>query len=202
MPALLTSTSTPSNSEAVRSASSSTALESAMSTSTAMDRPPPARTRAAVSSRPSGSSPAATTDAPHRPRARAVARPRPEDAPLTTAVLPRRSIPPRCAPIEAPPYCAKTVATLGGRVLRPRRGCSHRLLPRIEVGSDPHERRWLLWWWPVTESGPSTAPRVTVVRSSPRLGDTESNLRRALDHIEALAGETDLVVFPELFSTG
>jgi predicted amidohydrolase len=45
-------------------------------------------------------------------------------------------------------------------------------------------------------------PRVAVVQSSPRLGDTEGNLRRALDHIEALSGKTDLVVFPELFSTG
>jgi predicted amidohydrolase len=55
----------------------------------------------------------------------------------------------------------------------------------------------------VTESGPHDgAPRVAVVQSSPRLGEAERNLRQALEHIEALGGEADLVVFPELFSTG
>lgn len=45
-------------------------------------------------------------------------------------------------------------------------------------------------------------PRVAVAQTVPRLGDVEANLAAAESWIQALAGHADLVVFPELFTTG
>lgn len=45
-------------------------------------------------------------------------------------------------------------------------------------------------------------PRVAVAQTAPRLGDVEANLAEAEGWIAGLAGHADLVVFPELFTTG
>lgn len=45
-------------------------------------------------------------------------------------------------------------------------------------------------------------PRVAVAQTAPRLGDIEANLAEAESWILGLAGHADLVVFPELFTTG
>jgi predicted amidohydrolase len=45
-------------------------------------------------------------------------------------------------------------------------------------------------------------PRVAVVQSAAVLGDVGANLETALSHIESLSGRAELVVFPELFTTG
>jgi predicted amidohydrolase len=51
---------------------------------------------------------------------------------------------------------------------------------------------------------PDEAPsvRVAVAQTAPRVGDVGRNLADAERTIEALAGQADLVVFPELFTTG
>ncbi len=43
---------------------------------------------------------------------------------------------------------------------------------------------------------------VAVAQTSPRPGDVPANVRRAEEIVAALAGTADLVVFPELFTTG
>ncbi len=45
-------------------------------------------------------------------------------------------------------------------------------------------------------------PRVAVVQSAAVLGDVRANLETALSHIESLSERAELVVFPELFTTG
>lgn len=47
-------------------------------------------------------------------------------------------------------------------------------------------------------------PRLTVAvaQTSPQLGEVETNLRQAEEIVASLAGHVDLVVFPELFTTG
>ena len=44
--------------------------------------------------------------------------------------------------------------------------------------------------------------RVSVVQTAPRVGDVEANLAAAETTIAGLAGRADVVVFPELFTTG
>ncbi|MGH2380560.1 MAG: carbon-nitrogen hydrolase family protein [Candidatus Limnocylindria bacterium] len=44
--------------------------------------------------------------------------------------------------------------------------------------------------------------RVSVVQTAPRIGDTDANLADAEATIVGLAGRTDVIVFPELFTTG
>lgn len=49
---------------------------------------------------------------------------------------------------------------------------------------------------------PAGRPTVAVIQSTPALGDVERNLDAALASITSLAGHADLVVLPELFTTG
>ncbi|MER3418413.1 MAG: hypothetical protein C4343_04780 [Chloroflexota bacterium] len=53
-----------------------------------------------------------------------------------------------------------------------------------------------------TPIGGPRRPRVAVAQTAPRLGDVEANLAEAEEWIAGLAGRADLVVFPELFTTG
>jgi predicted amidohydrolase len=47
-----------------------------------------------------------------------------------------------------------------------------------------------------------TAPIVAVAQTTPMLGDVDRNLAAAASRVSALAGRADLIVFPELFTTG
>lgn len=51
-------------------------------------------------------------------------------------------------------------------------------------------------------SPPAQGPRVVVQQTAPRLGAVDENLARAELRIRGLKGRADLVVFPELFTTG
>jgi predicted amidohydrolase len=48
----------------------------------------------------------------------------------------------------------------------------------------------------------SDRPIIAVAQTSPRLADVDGNLRQAEAIVASLAGTADLVVFPELFTTG
>lgn len=48
----------------------------------------------------------------------------------------------------------------------------------------------------------SSRVTVAVAQTSPRLGDVPANVRRVEEIVAALAGTAELVVFPELFTTG
>jgi predicted amidohydrolase len=49
---------------------------------------------------------------------------------------------------------------------------------------------------------PATRPRIAVEQTAPLVGAIERNTDEAVRRIRALAGRADLVVFPELFTTG
>lgn len=50
--------------------------------------------------------------------------------------------------------------------------------------------------------GDHSHPRVAVVQFEAVLGNVQRNVAAALSHIDSLAGRAELVVFPELFTTG
>lgn len=54
----------------------------------------------------------------------------------------------------------------------------------------------------MTASGGSAHPRVAVAQTAPRLGEVAANLAGAERTIAALGGRADLILFPELFTTG
>ena len=123
MPALLTQTSMPKVSAAVR-ARSRTAAGSVTSVGTVSAHPPNAEQSRATSSRSPCRRAASTTSAPRRAKARAAASPMPPDAPVTT-VAPRRLV---AVPLRPVDYRASRPPLVAGHhrtaLLRPAAGAA------------------------------------------------------------------------------